>query len=115
MTRRPVPFDIGPVHFIGIGMSGIAEIMLRIGYTVQGVGRSLREDGTVALSPSGAVGALAGAEAGLGVTGAGAFGSAITGAGVVGAGSAGAGVAETGIATGDGACGWGSSRSNVRA
>jgi UDP-N-acetylmuramate--alanine ligase len=39
MTRRPVPFDIGPVHFIGIGgigMSGIAEIMLRIGYAVQG-------------------------------------------------------------------------------
>jgi UDP-N-acetylmuramate--alanine ligase len=39
MNRRPVPFDIGPVHFIGIGgigMSGIAEIMLRIGYTVQG-------------------------------------------------------------------------------
>ena len=39
MTRRPVPFDIGPVHFIGIGgigMSGIAEIMLRIGYQVQG-------------------------------------------------------------------------------
>ena len=36
---RPTPFDIGPVHFIGIGgigMSGIAEIMLRIGYTVQG-------------------------------------------------------------------------------
>ena len=39
MNRRPVPFKIGPVHFIGIGgigMSGIAEIMLRIGYTVQG-------------------------------------------------------------------------------
>ncbi|RAK60596.1 UDP-N-acetylmuramate--L-alanine ligase [Phenylobacterium hankyongense] len=39
MTRRPVPFDIGPVHFIGIGgigMSAIAEIMLRIGYAVQG-------------------------------------------------------------------------------
>ncbi len=39
MTKRPVPFDLGPVHFIGIGgigMSGIAEIMLRIGYTVQG-------------------------------------------------------------------------------
>src|SRR5204863_2935758 len=37
--RRPVPFDLGPVHFVGIGgigMSGIAEIMLRIGYTVQG-------------------------------------------------------------------------------
>ena len=39
MNRRPVPFDLGPVHFIGIGgigMSAIAEIMLRIGYTVQG-------------------------------------------------------------------------------
>ncbi len=39
MTRRPVPFDLGPVHFVGIGgigMSGIAEIMLRLGYTVQG-------------------------------------------------------------------------------
>jgi UDP-N-acetylmuramate--alanine ligase len=39
MTRRPMPFELGPVHFIGIGgigMSGIAEIMLRIGYTVQG-------------------------------------------------------------------------------
>ena len=39
MNRRPVPFDIGPVHFTGIGgigMSGIAEIMLRIGYVVQG-------------------------------------------------------------------------------
>ena len=36
---RPTPFAIGPVHFVGIGgigMSGIAEIMLRIGYTVQG-------------------------------------------------------------------------------
>ncbi|MFP5296462.1 MAG: UDP-N-acetylmuramate--L-alanine ligase [Alphaproteobacteria bacterium] len=36
---RPVPFDIGPVHFVGIGgigMSGIAEIMLKIGYAVQG-------------------------------------------------------------------------------
>jgi UDP-N-acetylmuramate--alanine ligase len=39
MNRRPVPFDIGPVHFTGIGgigMSGIAEIMLRLGYRVQG-------------------------------------------------------------------------------
>jgi UDP-N-acetylmuramate--alanine ligase len=39
MNRRPVPFDVGPVHFVGIGgigMSGIAEIMLKIGYTVQG-------------------------------------------------------------------------------
>jgi UDP-N-acetylmuramate--alanine ligase len=36
---RPTPFDIGPVHFVGIGgigMSGIAEIMLKIGYKVQG-------------------------------------------------------------------------------
>jgi len=39
MKLRPVPFDIGPIHFIGIGgigMSGIAEIMLRTGYVVQG-------------------------------------------------------------------------------
>ena len=49
MNRRPVPlkqsparhgpFARGPVHFIGIGgigMSGIAEIMLQIGYPVQG-------------------------------------------------------------------------------
>src|SRR5580658_4286182 len=39
MRRRPVPFDLGPVHFVGIGgigMSAIAEIMLRIGYQVQG-------------------------------------------------------------------------------
>ena len=39
MHRSPTPFDLGPVHFIGvggIGMSGIAEIMLRRGYTVQG-------------------------------------------------------------------------------
>ena len=39
MHRRLAPFDLGPVHFIGIGgigMSGIAEIMLRRGYTVQG-------------------------------------------------------------------------------
>ena len=39
MRLRPVPFQLGPVHFIGvggIGMSAIAEIMLRIGYKVQG-------------------------------------------------------------------------------
>ncbi len=39
MHRRPAPFDLGPIHFIGIGgigMSGIAEIMLRQGYIVQG-------------------------------------------------------------------------------
>jgi len=36
---RPIPFDIGPVHFVGIGgigMSGIAEIMLKLGYAIQG-------------------------------------------------------------------------------
>jgi UDP-N-acetylmuramate--alanine ligase len=39
MTRRPAPFDFGLVHFVGIGgigMSAIAEIMLRQGYAVQG-------------------------------------------------------------------------------
>ena len=39
MNLRPPPFPIGPVHFVGIGgigMSGIAEIMLRTGYKVTG-------------------------------------------------------------------------------
>src|ERR1700744_4002707 len=39
MNRRHVPFALRPVDFIGIGgigRSGIAEIMLRIGYVVQG-------------------------------------------------------------------------------
>ena len=39
MNLRPTPFPIGPVHFVGIGgigMSGIAEIMLKIGYRVSG-------------------------------------------------------------------------------
>ena len=39
MKLRPVPFELGPVHFVGIGgigMSAIAEIMLQIGYKVQG-------------------------------------------------------------------------------
>jgi UDP-N-acetylmuramate--alanine ligase len=34
-----VPFDTGPIHFVGIGgigMSGIAEVMLNLGYVVQG-------------------------------------------------------------------------------
>ena len=33
------PVDIGPIHFIGIGgigMSGIAEILINQGYSVQG-------------------------------------------------------------------------------
>ena len=39
MTLRAVPFDTGPVHFVGIGgigMSGIAEVMRNLGYSVQG-------------------------------------------------------------------------------
>ncbi len=38
-ATRPVPFDVGPVHFVGvggIGMSGIAEVMKTLGYDVQG-------------------------------------------------------------------------------
>jgi UDP-N-acetylmuramate--alanine ligase len=34
-----MPLDIGPIHFVGIGgigMSGIAEILANLGYTVQG-------------------------------------------------------------------------------
>jgi len=37
--RQSVPFDVGPIHFVGIGgigMSGIAEVMLNLGYAVQG-------------------------------------------------------------------------------
>ena len=38
-----LPRDIGPVHFVGIGgigMSGIAEVMLNLGYMVQGSDQS---------------------------------------------------------------------------
>jgi UDP-N-acetylmuramate--alanine ligase len=34
-----LPTDIGPIHFIGIGgigMSGIAEVLMNLGYSVQG-------------------------------------------------------------------------------
>ena len=34
-----LPTDIGPIHFVGIGgigMSGIAEVLINLGYTVQG-------------------------------------------------------------------------------
>ena len=34
-----LPTDVGPIHFVGIGgigMSGIAEVLLTHGYTVQG-------------------------------------------------------------------------------
>ncbi len=36
---KTIPFDIGPVHFVGIGgigMSGIAEVMHTLGYRIQG-------------------------------------------------------------------------------
>lgn len=38
-STSPVPFDTGAIHFVGIGgigMSGIAEVMLNLGYAVQG-------------------------------------------------------------------------------
>ena len=34
-----LPGDVGPIHFVGIGgigMSGIAEVLLNHGYVVQG-------------------------------------------------------------------------------
>ena len=34
-----LPRDFGPIHFVGIGgigMSGIAEVLINLGYTVQG-------------------------------------------------------------------------------
>lgn len=37
--RSEIPFDVGPIHFVGvggIGMSGIAEVMLNLGYEVSG-------------------------------------------------------------------------------
>ena len=37
--RTKLPSDVGPIHFVGIGgigMSGIAEVLLKYGYTVQG-------------------------------------------------------------------------------
>jgi len=39
MNFASLPFPVGPVHFVGIGgigMSGIAEVMLNLGYQVQG-------------------------------------------------------------------------------
>ncbi|MDG2340852.1 MAG: Mur ligase domain-containing protein, partial [Paracoccaceae bacterium] len=37
--RTKLPGDVGPIHFVGIGgigMSGIAEVLIEYGYTVQG-------------------------------------------------------------------------------
>src|SRR5882672_6346696 len=44
-----LPREIGPIHFVGIGgigMSGIAEVLCNLGYTVQGSDAS--ESGNVA-------------------------------------------------------------------
>ncbi|MDP7151545.1 MAG: UDP-N-acetylmuramate--L-alanine ligase [Paracoccaceae bacterium] len=38
-ANTKLPIDVGPIHFVGIGgigMSGIAEVLLKYGYTVQG-------------------------------------------------------------------------------
>jgi UDP-N-acetylmuramate--alanine ligase len=39
MNATKLPLELGPIHFVGIGgigMSGIAEVLLTLGYTVQG-------------------------------------------------------------------------------
>ena len=39
MKPSPTPFPLGPAHLVGIGgigMSGIAEIMMNLGYQIQG-------------------------------------------------------------------------------
>jgi UDP-N-acetylmuramate--alanine ligase len=39
LAATKLPLDVGPIHFIGIGgigMSGIAEVLLNLGYVVQG-------------------------------------------------------------------------------
>jgi len=39
MIRRAIPFDTGPIHFVGIGgigMSGIAAVMKNLGYEITG-------------------------------------------------------------------------------
>ncbi len=66
-----LPLDIGPVHFVGIGgigMSGIAEVMVNLGYRVQGSDQAenanvkrLRDEG-VKIAIGQAAANLAGAE-----------------------------------------------------
>lgn len=46
--KTQMPFETGPVHFVGIGgigMSGIAEVMINLGYQVQG--SDMRENDNV--------------------------------------------------------------------
>ncbi|MDJ0920124.1 MAG: UDP-N-acetylmuramate--L-alanine ligase [Henriciella sp.] len=48
MKPSPTPFPLGPAHLVGIGgigMSGIAEIMMNLGYSVQG--SDIRESANV--------------------------------------------------------------------
>ncbi len=47
--QTQMPFETGPVHFVGIGgigMSGIAEVMINLGYDVQG--SDIRENDIIA-------------------------------------------------------------------
>ena len=49
-----LPSEIGPIHFVGIGgigMSGIAEVLLKLGYKVQG--SDLSDNGTSSASRAG--------------------------------------------------------------
>src|SRR3989338_8790117 len=39
MNATKLPMELGPIHFVGIGgigMSGIAEVLMTLGYRVQG-------------------------------------------------------------------------------
>lgn len=59
MIYRPtkLPQDVGPIHFVGIGgigMSGIAEVLLSMGYRVQG-SDARENDRTRSLAEQGAV------------------------------------------------------------
>lgn len=39
ITATKLPHELGPIHFIGmggIGMSGIAEVLITLGYRVKG-------------------------------------------------------------------------------
>jgi len=45
-----LPMELGPIHFVGIGgigMSGIAEVLMTLGYSVQG------SDAKASRSPTG--------------------------------------------------------------
>jgi hypothetical protein len=42
-----LPLELGPIHFVGIGgigMSGIAEVLMTLGYRVQGSDAKASED-----------------------------------------------------------------------